>query len=94
MVDKEKLMGVLMRPLATWVALCVALGATCAISYLPLGLFNLPIALAIAAFKALLVMAVFMRLVEDQPLNRMAAAAGPLWIFIMFILMGAEYFTR
>ncbi len=94
MADNRKLRSLLWRPILTWAALCVALAATCAISYLPLGAANLPIALAIAAFKALLVVGVFMRLSENQPLNRMAALAGPAWIFIMFVLMGADYFTR
>ena len=38
--------------------------------------------------------AVFMRLREDNALNRLAASAGPIWIFIMFLLIGADYFTR
>jgi caa(3)-type oxidase subunit IV len=50
--------------------------------------------LAIAALKASLVGAVFMRLSEHNALNRLAAFVGPIWIFIMFLLMGSDYFTR
>jgi cytochrome c oxidase subunit 4 len=81
-------------PLITWAGLCVLLGSTCALAYVPLGKGNLPLSLAIAAAKAALVGAVFMRLSEKNALNRLAAFVGPIWIFIMFLLMGSDYFTR
>jgi hypothetical protein len=31
---------------------------------------------------------------DNSPLNRLAASAGPIWLFIMFLLIGADYFTR
>lgn len=83
-----------LRPLLTWVALLILLATTCALSYVPLGAGNLPVALFIAGIKASLVALVFMRLFEPNPLIRLAAAAGPIWIFIMFLLTGADYFTR
>jgi cytochrome c oxidase subunit 4 len=81
-------------PLMIWAALLILLGATCALAYVPMGELNLPVSLAIAGVKASLVGAVFMRLNEDRPLHRMAAAVGPIWIFIMFLLTGTDYFTR
>jgi cytochrome c oxidase subunit 4 len=83
-----------MRPLLTWLALCALLAITCALAYVPLGRGNLPLSLCIAAIKAAFVGAVFMRLSKPDPINRLAAAAGPLWLFIMFLLIGADYFTR
>lgn len=83
-----------LRPVLTWVALCLLLALTCGLSYVPLGSGNLPVALLIAAMKASLVALVFMRLFEPNPLTRLAAAAGPLWIFIMFLFAGADYMTR
>lgn len=83
-----------LRPVLTWIALCLLLALTCGLSYVPLGSGNLPVALAIAAIKASLVALVFMRLFEPNPIVRLAAAAGPLWIFIMFLFIGADYFTR
>jgi caa(3)-type oxidase subunit IV len=59
-----------------------------------MGSANLPISLVIAAVKAALVGAVFMRLFKNNPINRLAAAAGPVWVFVMFLLMFADYFTR
>lgn len=94
MADRARRREIWIRPVLTWIALCILLATTCALSYVPLGDSNLIVALAIAAIKASLVGAVFMRLFEPNPINRLAAAAGPIWIFIMFVLMGADYFTR
>ena len=90
----SRLYDVWRAPLLTWLALCLALAVTCFVAYLPLGRFNMPISLVIAGVKAALVGAVFMRLSEGNSLHRLAAGAGPLWVFIMFLLMGADYFTR
>lgn len=85
---------ILLRPFLTWLALCALLALTCTFAYVPLGRGNLPLSLCIAAAKAALVGGVFMRLSEPNSLNRLAAAAGPVWIFVMFLLTGADYFTR
>ena len=82
------------RPLLTWAALCILLAVTCALAFVPMGRANLPVSLAIAAIKAGLVGTVFMRLLERNPLNRLAAAAGPIWIFVMFLLTFSDYATR
>ena len=94
MGDTARRREIWIRPLLTWIALCILLATTCALSYVPLGDGNLIVALMVAAIKASLVGAVFMRLFEPNPINRLAAAAGPIWIFIMFVLIGADYFTR
>ena len=60
----------------------------------PLGRANLPVSLTIAAIKAALVGWVFLRLSARESLNRLVASAGFIWIFIMFLLMGADYYTR
>jgi caa(3)-type oxidase subunit IV len=93
-MDRKALRALWLRPLVTWGALCLLLAATCGLAYVPLGWGNLPLALAIAAAKAALVGTIFMRLMQETPLNRMAAFVGPIWIFIMFVLMGADYLTR
>lgn len=78
----------------TWACLCALLATTCTLAFVPLGPGNLPLSLVIAAIKAALVGAIFMKLSEHNALNRLAAFVGPIWIFIMFVLMGADYFTR
>jgi cytochrome c oxidase subunit 4 len=81
-------------PLLVWGALSALLAATCMLAYLPLGAFNLPLSLCIAGLKSALIGVVFMRLHDNNPLHRLAASVGPIWIFIMFVLIGADYFTR
>lgn len=81
-------------PLLAWAGLSVLLAATCFLAYVPMGRANLVVSLAIAAAKALLVALVFMRLAEGHAINRLAASAGPIWVFIMFLLTAADYLTR
>jgi cytochrome c oxidase subunit IV len=83
-----------MAPLLVWGALSALLAATCVFAYIPLGAFNLPLSLCIAAVKSALIGAVFMRLHDNNPLHRLAASVGPIWILIMFVLIGADYLTR
>ncbi|HEY1615506.1 MAG TPA: cytochrome C oxidase subunit IV family protein [Rhizomicrobium sp.] len=90
----DRLKRIWLCPLLTWLALCGLLTATCAVAYVPLGVANFPISLCIAAIKAALVGLIFMRLFENNALNRLAAVAGPIWVFVMLVLMGADYFTR
>lgn len=94
MDDDTGLWHICRAPLLTWLALCGLLATTCALAYMPLGRGNLPVSLCIAALKTALVAGIFMRLSEGNTINRLAAAAGPIWIFIMFLLIGADYFTR
>jgi caa(3)-type oxidase subunit IV len=81
-------------PFFVWLALCAALATTCIVAYLPLGTFNIVVSLLIAGFKAVLIGVVFMKLSDRNPLLRLAACAGPLWVFVMFLLLGADYLTR
>lgn len=94
MAERMRRRDIWLRPVLTWVALCLLLALTCTLAYVPLGRGNLPVSLCIAALKAALVGAVFMRLSEHNPLNRLVAAAGPIWIFVMFLLVFADYVTR
>jgi cytochrome c oxidase subunit 4 len=85
---------VIRKPLLTLAALGILLAATCTLAYVPLGRANLAVSLAIAVLKAGLVGYVFMHLSENSAINRLAALAGPIWVFVMFLLIGADYFTR
>lgn len=77
-----------------WLVLMVLLAATTASAFLPLGSFNLPISLAIAAAKALVVLLFFMELRASKALVRAFAAAGFFWLLIMIVLTGADYWHR
>ena len=59
-----------------------------------LGLFNTPIALAIAGTKAFMVMYIFMELRSASPLTRMAALSGVVFLAIMLIMIGQDYGAR
>ncbi|ABE64800.1 Caa(3)-type oxidase, subunit IV (plasmid) [Nitrobacter hamburgensis X14] len=69
-----------------WLALLVLLGLTFGAARLPLGDFNVVIALAIAGIKVTLVIVIFMGLGNSPSLIRLAAAAGVFWLTILFVL--------
>lgn len=81
-------------PLAAWVVLMILFAATLGSAYLPLGTGNVAINLAVAA-AMIAVLAVFlMDLRNATVLIRLIAAAGGLWIIIMFSLTFADYLSR
>ncbi len=59
-----------------------------------LGAWNAPVAVLIAAVKALLIVLFFMHVKTSAPLTKMAAFAGLAWLAIMFTLSLADYWTR
>ena len=75
-------------------ALMVGLLATVAVSYVPLGSWNLVVALAIAFTKAILVVLIFMHVLNSPRLTWIAVFAGLIWLAIMLSLMMADYMTR
>lgn len=77
-----------------WLALVLLLAATTASAFVPLGSLNLVVSLIIAATKALIVLLFFMELRSSKALVRAFAAAGFLWLLIMIVLTGADYWHR
>ncbi len=59
-----------------------------------LGPWNLPIAMAIAVAKALVVMIWFMHLKFSSPLTRLFAGAAFFWLAILFLLTLSDYISR
>jgi cytochrome c oxidase subunit 4 len=88
------------RPIspAVSVAVCVVLLAltlvTTLLGRVPLGPWNLPVALGIAVVKALLVALYFMHLRLGDSLSRLALAGGVLWLLILFLGAMDDYVTR
>jgi cytochrome c oxidase subunit IV len=80
--------------LRVWLALFALLALTTTIAFLPLGSFNLPIALGIAVAKALLVLWFFMELKGSAGLTRAFAAAAFFWLLILIVLTWADYSHR
>ncbi|HEV8376005.1 MAG TPA: cytochrome C oxidase subunit IV family protein [Candidatus Polarisedimenticolia bacterium] len=72
--------------------LCTAL--TVAAAFMDLGPFNLGVALAIAAFKATLVVLYFMHVRYDPKLIGLAIALALAWLGLLLFITFADYLTR
>ncbi|HEX7128057.1 MAG TPA: cytochrome C oxidase subunit IV family protein, partial [Thermodesulfobacteriota bacterium] len=79
---------------ATWIALLALTTLTLLLSFVHLGPFSTPIALVIAAGKALLVALFFMHLVEQRAANWLALLAGVLLLGVFVALAAADPATR
>ena len=81
-------------PLAAWAALIILFAATLGSAYLPLGTGNIAINLGIAATMIAVLGTFLMDLRNSAVLIRIIAAAGGLWIIIMFSLTFTDYLSR
>lgn len=77
-----------------YAALLVLLVLTAAATQLPPGPWSLPLSLAIATAKMLIVFLFFMQLRYQRGLVRIFAAAGFFWLTIAGVLTFADYLTR
>jgi cytochrome c oxidase subunit 4 len=78
-----------------WALLMVLMMMTAALSRVPLGAWNTPIALAIATVKALLVLLFFMHVkYENYKITWVAVIGGFFWLFLMLGLTMTDYLTR
>ena len=77
-----------------YVALLILLAATVAAAYLNLGSFNLVLSLGFALLKALLIILFFMHVKASSRLVKLFAAAGLLWLAILFTLTLSDYLSR
>jgi cytochrome c oxidase subunit 4 len=68
--------------------------STVAAAYVPFGAWHLPIALAIAAVKATLVVLFFMHLLQSARLNYVVVVSGLFWLGILLVLTFNDYLTR
>ena len=94
MTDKTHPVRLWRNAALVWVALSLALAATVAGAYLDIGIWKLPLALAIAAIKAALVAVIFMELTGAGAGSRIAAMVGLLWLALMMSLTFADETTR
>jgi cytochrome c oxidase subunit 4 len=67
---------------------------TVGVSFLHLGAWHAPVALAIATTKAALVALFFMHLIHESGMIRVAAAAGLFWLAILMGLTLTDFMTR
>jgi cytochrome c oxidase subunit IV len=67
---------------------------TVGVSYLELGEWNVIVALIIAVIKASLVAWIFMGVRYSTNMTRLFVVAGLVWLAIMILITGGDYFTR
>ena len=77
-----------------WIALLVLLAITCGTSFVPMGKLNAAVNLAVALAKAVLVLLVFMRLRKEDPLIRLVAGVGVVWLAILVGLSATDFAVR
>jgi len=69
-------------------------GLTIGVAFLPLGGWHSPLALGIAALKAVLIGLFFMHLRVSTPVTRLAALAGLFWLGILLAGTLDDVITR
>lgn len=63
-------------------------------AYLDLGVLHTPVALGIAAAKAMLIVLFFMHVRGSSRITWLFAAAGFLWLAILLLLVMSDYLSR
>ena len=79
---------------AIFVTLMVLTGVTVAVAYIDLGRLNAVAAIAIACFKALIVVLYFMHVKYSSRLIKLTVIAGLYWMGILMALTLGDYLTR
>ncbi|MDA0206543.1 MAG: cytochrome C oxidase subunit IV family protein [Acidobacteria bacterium] len=79
---------------AIFATLLVLTGVTVWVAYLDFGAMNIVIALAIAAFKASLVVLYFMHVKYASKLTQLASVLGFVWLAILLGMTSSGIFTR
>ena len=82
------------RLLLAWAALVVLMLVSLGSAWLPLGVGNLALGLAIAVAKTAIVVWLFMELREASAMTRIAAAAGLATLLLLAGLSYTDYATR
>jgi cytochrome c oxidase subunit IV len=79
---------------AIFATLMVLTGVTVGVAYIDLGRLNTVAAIAIACFKALIVVLYFMHVKYSTRLIKLTVIAGLYWMGIIFALTLGDYLTR
>ena len=79
---------------AIFATLLLLTGVTVAVAYIDLGPLNTVAALAIACFKALIVVLYFMHVKYSTRLVKLTIIAGLYWMGILLALTMSDYLTR
>ncbi len=79
---------------AVFLTLLVLTGVTTGIAYIDLGRFNIVVALAIAIFKAILVLLFFMHVKYSTKLTKTIVASGFVFLLVMVFFTMSDLLTR
>lgn len=63
-------------------------------AFIDMGPLNFPVSMIIAVVKAVMIVLIFMHVRYNEPLVRVFAGAGFLWLAILIALLLADYFSR
>jgi cytochrome c oxidase subunit 4 len=77
-----------------WVALVLLLALTLALAYVPMGRLSPAIGVGVAVIKAGFVVLLFMELTNAEPLIRLAAMSGIVFLAALFLLTLADVLSR
>lgn len=80
--------------ISIFMTLMVLTGVTVAAAFVNLGAFNAPVALAIATFKASLVILFFMHVKYGSRLTKLTAVTGIFFLMILLLLTMVDYASR
>jgi cytochrome c oxidase subunit 4 len=79
---------------AVFTFLLVMTGATTAIAYVDLGIFNPIVALTIAVMKAIAVILIFMHVKDSSRLTKLTVVSGFFFLLILLTLTNLDYISR
>jgi cytochrome c oxidase subunit 4 len=79
---------------AVFTALMVLTGLTVWAAYQHLGIWNTPLALAIATTKAVMVALIFMHLRSSPKLTKIVVATSILFLAFLILVTASDYVTR
>ncbi|HUO13195.1 MAG TPA: hypothetical protein VMU37_10620 [Caulobacteraceae bacterium] len=85
---------VILTPAVVWAVIAAGIAGSALCANFVGGALKPALTLAIAAGQALLSGLLFMRLDKAAALVRLAAAAGFMWLSLLFILAFGDYLTR
>jgi len=80
--------------LLAFAALLGLVALSVALAFVPLGRFNLWLALAIAGVQAALIVGIFMEWREGDTPTRLTLLVGIVWLLFLFVLIGADIGVR
>jgi len=75
-------------------ALMLGTGLTVFAAFHNLGMWNAPVALAIATIKATCVILIFMHVKDSNRLTKITVLAAAFWLGILFVLTMSDFLTR